>query len=297
MLSAALPPATLQSLLRALASLGPRLPTLLAPAPAASSSAAAASTAAASSAAAGLPPLVTLCGSLVHLVRVCGHAGPRPRGSVASAPASAEAARGAGALGLGEALPAYVALLHACVAPFAAHALPAAGGGGGGGGGRGGTAAEESDEEPMEVEGDGAAAAAGGVAAAGGGAAGGAAVLRESLVALMAQLCAAEHVGALWHAVLAPHATEAEQQAVPLLSAVFCTLRHGADGRGAPQPTRTPSRTLTRARTMTPTRTRTPTRAQARARARTRTRTPTRSQARRAASPRGRRALGARLPP
>ena len=241
-LSAALPPATLQSLLRALASLGPRLPTLLdsgAGAATASSSTAASP----SSAAAALPPLVSLCGSLVHLVSVCGHAQPRPSGSVASA--SAEATSGAGALGLGDTLPAYVALLHACVAPFAAHALPASGGGGGGGraggggdGSRGGTAAEESDEEPMEVDGGahgGSAAAAGGGAAADAGVAGGAAVLRESLATLMAQLCAAEHVGELWHAVLAPHATEAEQRAVPLLSAVFCTLRHGADGRGAPQ--------------------------------------------------------------
>ena len=191
LLRAALPPAALSSLLRSLALAAPRLPVL--------------PNVAADAVVDGLPPLVAFCGSLVHLVSVCGR----------------DASSG---LALGDAMPAYIELLHGCVAPFVTHAQSRSGAPSG----SRGAPAEDSDEEaaPMELD------VAGGSLSTGAGD-DGAAALRETVTAQLAELLGAEHIGALWLSLLAPTATDAELRCVPLLSHIFCLLRHGPEGAAA----------------------------------------------------------------
>ena len=209
LLCAALPPAALSALLRSLALAASRLPVLPDVAP--------------DGVVDRLPPLVAFCGSLVHLVSVCG------RGSGGDAPSG---------LALGDALPAYIELLHGCISPFVAHAQPRSGAQPG----SRGAPAEDSDEDsaPMELDGAGASASTGSGDD-------GAAALRETLSAQLTELLGAEHIGALWITLLAPIATDAELRCVPLLSHIFCLLRHGPEGasadgstarRGAPRPQR-----------------------------------------------------------
>ena len=164
-----------------------------------------------------LPPgplgAASLVGNLVQLVAVCG-----------AQPATAGAAAA-----LGDALPSYISLLHACLPWF-----PSLAGGRRSAASRpspppGGSApCSDSESEPMDTS------EAGGPEATRPAEPGAAEAIasRDRAAAQIRLLLAPDHIGLIWQAALAPSAAPPLVHAVPQLASVFCELLFGGEGAG-----------------------------------------------------------------